>query len=368
MILSEILRQLDEVAPTRFALSFDKVGLQLGSPDQEVTRALVSLDHSADAIARAEATGANLLLTHHPLIWNPVPRLIDSSANEREIRQLARAGIASVAAHTNWDCAPGGVNDTLADRLSLTNVSKFGTSNIEEVILFTVYVPREAAARLLSAFEEAGLGQLGLYSGCAFASDGIGTFRPAPGANPTVGSIGQREEVAESRLEVLTPRNREADAVAVVKQLHPYEEPVFFSVPAGERSACPIGRIGDLAQPISLSAFVKRVDEQLGTASLAWGDPDRIISRAAVVGGSAADELGAARAAGADVFVTGEVPQHIAAEIGPRMPALLCSGHYATEQPGVEALCDRMAERCPSVEWEVFEPKPGHGGRPIFRP
>jgi putative NIF3 family GTP cyclohydrolase 1 type 2 len=69
----------------------------------------------------------------------------------------------------------------------------------------------------------------------------------------------------------------------------------------------------------------------------------------------------------ADLLVTGEVKQHLALEASESGMCLLSSGHYATEQPGVVALRDRMAAAMPEIEWTVFVPEPGHAGRPFFK-
>ena len=114
----DILSWLDGVAPPALAEDWDNVGLLVGDPDGPVSRVLVSLDPSPAAVAQAAAMGAELLVSHHPVIFGGQQRLLAGAP----AYELARAGIAAVAAHTNLDAADGGVNDALAARLGLEEI------------------------------------------------------------------------------------------------------------------------------------------------------------------------------------------------------------------------------------------------------
>lgn len=114
----EILRWLDGMAPFCTAEEWDNVGLLVGDPDARVTTAAVSLDPSREAVEQAAALGAQLLVSHHPVIFRP----IDSLTAGSPAYELARRGIAAIAAHTNLDAAAGGVNDALAAALGLADV------------------------------------------------------------------------------------------------------------------------------------------------------------------------------------------------------------------------------------------------------
>ena len=97
---------------------------------------------------------------------------------------------------------------------------------------------------------------------------------------------------------------------------------------------------------------------------MAWEGKLDKVEWVGVVGGAADDEWRSARAAGCDAFVTGEVKQHNAVEGAGQRISILAAGHYATEQPGVEALAEAMRKALPEVEWSLFVPNPGTGGRP----
>ena len=105
---------------------------------------------------------------------------------------------------------------------------------------------------------------------------------------------------------------------------------------------------------MDLAAFTRLIDERLQTRSLAWGRSEARAEVVAVVGGSAANEWIAARRAGADVLVTGEVPQHVALEASEEGFAIVAAGHYATETLGVQALASHLAERF-DLDWEFHD-------------
>lgn len=110
------------VAPLEYKMDWDHVGLSCGSPTQSVRKILVALDPFEYVCHEASEIGADLLVTHHPLIFHPVEALTDRTAAVRGLIHLCRNNISAIAAHTNYDCAPGGVNDVLAQTLELKNI------------------------------------------------------------------------------------------------------------------------------------------------------------------------------------------------------------------------------------------------------
>ncbi|MFZ4509136.1 MAG: Nif3-like dinuclear metal center hexameric protein [Fimbriimonas sp.] len=364
--LREILRALEEIAPARLAFEWDRIGLQVGDPDAQIEHAIVSLDRSQAAVQYAVEQEAQLLLAHHPLIFSPLNKVLTSDHVGATITRLIRHQIAFVAAHTNWDAADGGINDALADRLGLFDCEKFGSASVVPSWTFVGFVPPSHLEEVLRALEGAGCGRIGAYTGCAYLGQGIGRFEPTPDAKPYTGSIGHRSEVPEVRFEVRLPDGHAERAVAAYRRAHPYESPAFDVIRRGDEPPQPGGRIGQLHSPMALRDFVTFVDDRLQSPSLAWGDPARLVRRVAVVGGAADGEWIHALRAGADVFVTGEVKQHVALEASESGLAILSSGHYATEQPGMANLRDRLSEAFPDVEWELFEPAEGSAGRPCW--
>jgi dinuclear metal center YbgI/SA1388 family protein len=116
--ISDIYRFIDEFAPFHTAMGFDNPGLLVGDENAAVTTVVLSLDITPEVIREASALGAQLIVSHHPVIFHPLKKLSAASAPYL----LAGHSIAAICAHTNLDMAPGGVNDCLAGRLKLHNV------------------------------------------------------------------------------------------------------------------------------------------------------------------------------------------------------------------------------------------------------
>lgn len=362
----QAIEVLERLAPKRYAFPFDKVGLQVGDPYAPLTKGVVSLDRSLAAVQFAADRGAELLVAHHPLIFEPVSSVLQTSHVGRTILELARKNVAFVAAHTNWDSARGGINDALAALIGLTGVVDFGTAAQVKRLKLVVFCPPTAVEAVIDAASEAGAGVIGEYSRCAFMSEGAGTFFGSANSNPAVGAKGQVERVAETRIEMVLLEDRARAVTRAVRRVHPYEEPAFEFFQLAADGEQPAGRMGALAEPTTLLGLLPMLDALLETTSCAWGKPDRQVKKLAIVGGAADSEWREARQAGADALLTGEVKQHVGLEAAEEGFAIIASGHYATEQPGCLALRDRLAADMPEVEWLLHVPEPGFAGRPLW--
>lgn len=131
--VSDILAFLETIAPQALAMDWDNSGFQLGDPSAPVTRVLISLDPFEDTAREAAEWGAELILTHHPLFFTPIKSITEESAVGRTARLLIQRGISLWSGHTNLDVAPGGVNDLLAEKLGLENVTALPPENLLRV-------------------------------------------------------------------------------------------------------------------------------------------------------------------------------------------------------------------------------------------
>lgn len=360
--VQDVLDAIEAVAPARFAFSFDRIGLQLGDPNAEVSTVVVALDPSLAAARFARASGAQMLVCHHPLIWEPLEHLRLDSFKGRIVAELVQGGIAFAAAHTNWDCAPGGINDVLAELLGLSGVTSFGSANPCERSKIVVTAPKGTEDALIDAMSARGAGLIGLYERCAFVGDGTGTFRGLPGSSPMVGESGSVESVPESRIEMCCSQERVDGVVDALVSAHPYEEPAYDVYALRTGMGQPAGRIGSLSTPMSLESFVAHLDRALDTRTLLCRGSSDEVRRVAVVGGAAADEWKAALDAGADAFVTGEAPHHVMVEASECGLGIAACGHYATENPGTMRLAESLRG---AFEVLSFEPLAGASGRPV---
>lgn len=130
--VDDIAQYMESIAPKYMAESWDNVGLLCGDPRQTVHKILVALDPFEDVCAEAIEMGAELIVTHHPLIFVAPKSITEDTSVGRSIRTLCRHNISAINAHTNYDCAPGGVNDVLAQTLGLSQVSVISPSGTDD--------------------------------------------------------------------------------------------------------------------------------------------------------------------------------------------------------------------------------------------
>ena len=122
MTVQNVLDYLHTLAPAAMKYEWDNVGLICGRRDQEVKKVLVALDPFENVCREAIELGADLIITHHPLIFRAPKTITTDDPVGKCVLLLAANGISAINAHTNLDCAPGGVNDVLAETLGLENI------------------------------------------------------------------------------------------------------------------------------------------------------------------------------------------------------------------------------------------------------
>lgn len=120
-----VMDALENIAPKRFAEDWDNPGLLVGALNQEIHKILVCLDVSDEVVEQAVASGADMIIAHHPLIFRGIKKLRTDLPLGRRIQMLLKHDIAVAAAHTNLDIAEGGVNDVLAGKIGLSKLSSF---------------------------------------------------------------------------------------------------------------------------------------------------------------------------------------------------------------------------------------------------
>jgi len=308
----------------------------------------LAVDPVETVVDEAIATGAQLLVTHHPLFLGGTTSVAATTAKGRVVHRLIAAGVGLHVAHTNADVANPGVSDALAGALELHDVEPLREQPGDPHDKLVTFAPPEAVDGLLDALSAAGAGVIGDYTRCGFLGDGVGTFRPGDASHPTVGAPGRVERTPEVRLEMAMPRRRRAAVVRALLAAHPYEEPAFdvfeLATPAADRG---LGRIGSLSAPMPLRDFTAHVAGRLPRT--AWGvraagEPSRVVRRVAVCGGSGGELAAIAAALGADALVTSDLKHHSTSEaVADTGLALVDAAHWATEWPWLQQAATELA-------------------------
>ena len=247
--VSDILNFVENLAPRAMKMDWDNVGLLCGRKEKEVKKILVALDPFRNVIDEAIEMGADCIVTHHPLIFrNPLMAVNEDSETGRCVLTLVEHGIAAINAHTNYDLAPGGVNDVLARTLGLQDIA------------------------------------------------------------------------------VINPEGLDTEG-------RPYG----------------LLRCGTVEE-ISLQAFLADVQKKLNCDGLRYVNGGKPVRKVAVGGGSCADEMGEALAAGCDTFVTADVKYNqfrTAYELGLN---LIDAGHFHTENPAMPVLAKKLQAAFPGTD------------------
>jgi dinuclear metal center YbgI/SA1388 family protein len=349
--IADVVRWLEDFAPPRLAEPWDNVGLLWGDPGAEASRVMTCLSVTNTTAAEAVAERADLIVSHHPVLFRGAKRIRADLPATAPLWALARAGVAIASPHTAFDSTDGGINDGLCHHLGLvdsTPLRRLAPAPTFKVVSFTPESDREP---VLAAAFAAGAGRIGAYNECSFALPGQGTFFGTDAASPAVGKKGRRETVDELRLEVICPEERLGAVLAAIRAGHSYEEPAIdvyplHSPPAGSGA----GRVGDLIEARTLESFAAFVARTLGqSAVLMAGNPRKPVRRVAVACGAGDDFLADAARAQADVLLTGEARFHRALEAESLGIGLVLAGHHGTERPGVENLAERIARAFPEL-------------------
>ncbi|NKS51423.1 Nif3-like dinuclear metal center hexameric protein [Rhodococcus hoagii] len=357
--LADVIGALETAYPPALAESWDSVGLVAGDPADEVRKVVVAVDATAAVVDEALASGAQLLLVHHPLLLRGVDTVGAHTPKGALLHRLIRGGCALYSAHTNADRADPGVSDALAGALGLVATRPLVPIPDTATDKWVVMVPTTDTVRIREALFAAGAGELGDYRECSWTVTGDGQFRPLPGAAPTLGVVGEVETVREDRVEVIAPRRSRARILAALRAAHPYEEPAFDVFETADfPGSRGLGRIGELPEPQTLREFTARVAAALPRTEWgvrAAGDPDRVVRTVAVCGGSGDSLLDTVSGLGADVYVTADLRHHPADEHLRRGgPALVDVAHWASEQPWCAQAKGVLDGRFGSVDgWDV---------------
>lgn len=129
--VKEIYEYLDGLAPFNLQMPFDNAGFLVGRRDREVTKILVSLDITEEVAREAAELGAELVVSHHPVIFHPAKDVTDDTHTGRKLLTLVENHIAAICAHTNLDAVAGGVNDALAHKLGLADIGQLHQDGID---------------------------------------------------------------------------------------------------------------------------------------------------------------------------------------------------------------------------------------------
>lgn len=342
--VGSVTKILDDWFPSRIVASWDNTGLLVGSKKSRVRKILVCLTVTMEVCAEATEWGADLVISHHPLMFKPIQRLTDDTLEGTILGKLLRHHVAIYSPHTAHDGCLGGINDQLANLLELIETKPLFPAPSRRTVKLVTFVPVSHLVKVSHALFAAGGGVIGNYSGCSFQTEGTGTFWGAEGTNPVIGSAGKAESVSEIRLEVIFPSSEIPEAISRLKSVHPYEEPAYDLYPLDSRPADDgDGRIGHLETPTTLKLISQKLASVVPVEMIqVVGSISHQVKTIAIGCGAAGEWIRAARNQGADLFVTGEMRYHDMLWSHQSNMGAVIVGHYASESFAMKHLVSRL--------------------------
>lgn len=346
--VSEFVRWLEGLIPVSFQDDYDNSGLQVGDPTAVVTSVLLTVDVTPEVIAEAAAGGFDMVLSHHPVIFRPLRRLVNESNSEVCVAAAIKNGISVYSAHTSFDNWGSGVSRILAEKIGLEGIHVLEPLKGKLMKLVT-FVPESHAGAVRDALFAAGAGSIGNYDSCSFNVRGEGTFRAGDGADPYAGIVGVFHTEPEVRIEVVLPSHLKGACVRAMLAAHPYEEVAWDLIALeNEYTGAGAGAAGTLPAPLAGAALLERLRTLTGLPVIRYsGDPARTVTTVAVCGGAGSHLISSAARAGADAFITGDIKYHTFTE-APREMLVADIGHYESEKFSLEILYNLIQKKFPN--------------------
>ncbi|HSH35346.1 Nif3-like dinuclear metal center hexameric protein [Schnuerera sp.] len=333
MKAKKIINLLNQWALPYLIDEWDNTGFQIGDPQKDIKKILVSLDLDRKVLERAVDEKVQMIITHHPVIFKPLKSITKLTYKEKLIYDLIREDIVVYNAHTSLDLTLGGVNDVLANLLGIDNTEPLKIVYEESLLKLVIFVPNDYVSSIRKVLGQAGGGWIGNYSHCTFNTEGIGTFKPLEGTKPFIGKTNIIEEVEETRIETIV-KERDLNRILdeVIKN-HPYEEVAYDIYPLiNKGKVYGYGRIGEVEE-IFLSNYLDIIKDSLMVGNIiVYGNQDRKVKKVAVCGGSGSSFIHDAYLKGADIFITGDVKYHEAQYADELGLTIIDAGHYHTEK------------------------------------
>lgn len=339
--VQEIISYLESYFPKKLAYDWDNVGLQIGSSSAKVDSILICVDITKEVIDEAKCIGAQLVISHHPLIFQGLKSIKDDSPDGALIIDIIKNNINIYCMHTNADVSRHGINYYLAKLIGLENVEGLSFKYKNQFYKIVVYVPNDYKEMVLEAMAKEGAGFIGNYSHCFFGTEGDGVFKPLDGSNPFIGEIGKIQRVKEVRLESIVPEENLKSVIRSMLKAHPYEE-VAYDIYRLENdiSFDALGVIGQ--KKVLADEIIKELKAKLNLSYLRALLTRDQFKKIAIVSGSGKDLIKDAYFKGADCLITGEVGHHGAILAKSLNLSLLELGHFESEKVFIEIIYDLL--------------------------
>ena len=343
MIVKDVTKYLEKIAPLHLQESYDNSGLQVGDLNCDLTGVLVSLDVTLEVIDDAINQKCNLIVAHHPVIFGDLKKVTNNFLTGSIIYKAIKNDINIYAIHTNLDNVPNGVNNKIAELIGLKR--KRILLPKQNLLKLVVFVPESHLENVSQALFNSGAGNIGNYKNCMFSSIGEGSFFPVSGANPFKGKEGEFEKVKENKLEVIFPDYLLSEIIESMNSAHPYEEVAYDVFKLLNNSSIGSGMVGELENPMEELEFLKLIKKNFHAKGIRHTKlMNRPIQKVAICGGSGSFLLKNALNVDADIFITSDFKYHQFFEANNKI-LIADIGHYESEQFTIDLISDFLMKK-----------------------
>ena len=343
MIVKDVTKYLEKIAPLNLQESYDNSGLQVGDYKSEVKGILVSLDVTLEVIEDAIQQKCNLIVAHHPVIFGEIKNLNKSSLTGSIVFKAIKNNINIYAIHTNLDNVLNGVNAKIAEVIGLKRKKILLPK--QNLLKLVVFVPESHSEKVSQALFSSGAGNIGNYKNCIFSSFGQGSFLPISGSKPFMGKEGEVEKVKEEKLEVIFPDCILPKIIQSMNRVHPYEEVAYDIFKLQNNSKSGSGLIGELEKPMEELKFLNLIKKKFNVATIKHTKLiNKPIKKIAVCGGSGSFLLKNAMIENADIFITSDFKYHQFFEADNSI-LIADIGHYESEQFTIDLISEFLMKK-----------------------
>lgn len=354
MKLKYVISAIEDFAPRSIQEPWDNSGLQVGLPEgiDECTGVVLCVDVTERTVAQAVEMGANLIVSHHPLIFKGFKTLTGATAAERATLAAIRAGVAVYSAHTSLDSTVGGVSYAMASAIGARVLRVLAPAPVQYRRMSVICARSVADDVRLALLDAGGGAEPGVASSdsrCIYADvDGetLDGIQPDPTAGLAIG------HTALTRVDSIVPSWRVDAVTTAVMSVHGAETARVESSPVDNPyTGIGLGVLAQFDTRMTMSQLVALLKERFGVpairATLGY-DADAEVSRIALCGGAGGEFIDAAAAAGAQAYVTADVRYHDFCDHRTGM-AVFDIGHFESERYAVDILRDALAQKMPSL-------------------
>jgi len=347
MKLKDFCSYLDTAVPLSFQEEYDNSGLQIGLPEASISSAMVTVDVTEDVLDEAISKNCDLIISHHPVIFNGIKKLTGRSFTEKVVLKAVKQGTAIYSCHTNLDVLGNGVSRKMAEKLNLHKV-KVLLPLKNRLLKLVTYIPESYFEKVSEAIWDAGAGVIGNYDRCGFSASGTGSFRGNEYSNPFVGERDKIHFEKEIRFETVMFSYMKEKVIEALLNAHPYEEVAYDLYPLdNDNLELGIGCIGELNEEMNEDVFLKLVSSVFGAKGLRFSDMiGKPVRKVALCGGSGVSLLKPAMCSGADAFITADIKYHNYFEADNKI-LLIDAGHFESEKFATEILYDLIIKKFP---------------------